>query len=273
MNFSKLDPTKVKSVKDLTNFVFHEFDINGEHGVSIPFMSVIEEKESLARIKQDSTLMDWDYYINQYGFRGKWELNSLPKIGVYGCSCTFGVGTDWPYIYSSRLQDYYGRNKVEVLNFGLPGSSIQRIAKIVSATLRLFDIKIAIITLPSETRALLLNEKFQFIDLVPNYFYGFIKEKAEKLYQVYDDNNLSMLALDYINWIRAELTAKGSKMFFTSWNSHTYFEILYPAIPKNQLLPVWDYWPYKSFGRDGSHPGIDAHKKFYEMIIKGIPNV
>jgi len=273
MKILKLDPTMVKSVKDLKNFVFHEFKVDDEKGSFVHFMTPMEEQEVKARLEEDPNIPNWHYYLNQYGFRGKWDLNSLPKIGVYGCSCTFGVGTDWPYIYSSRLQDYYGKDKVEILNFGLPGASIQRIAKIVSATLRLFDIKIAIITLPSETRSLLLNEELKLIDLVPNHFYGFIKEKAERLYQVYDDNNLIIIALDYINWIRSELTAKNVTMFFTTWNTHTYFEILKEVIPKHQLLPLWNYWPSNSFGRDKSHPGIDAHRSLYEMIIKRIPNV
>jgi len=67
-----------------------------------------------------------DYKINELGFRGK--LNDNPDILAVGCSYTFGIGVPedgtWPNILSSAI------NK-DVLNLGLPGTTIKEISKLI----------------------------------------------------------------------------------------------------------------------------------------------
>ena len=72
--------------------------------------------------------------VNAQGFRGPVISREKPenvyRIFCLGNSCTFGVGCDYRQTFSARLQAMFdasvGRNRVEVVNAGVPGySSLQ----------------------------------------------------------------------------------------------------------------------------------------------------
>ena len=74
-------------------------------------------------------LYDVSYYINEYGFRGDWDLKSnKKKVIFFGCSFTFGWGIKeedcfYKLISNELFRDY------EVINISAGGWSIETVVR------------------------------------------------------------------------------------------------------------------------------------------------
>lgn len=214
---------------------------------------------------------DWDYYFNEYGFRGKWRLNTdAKKIGFFGCSITFGVGVQEHQIFSNLVESFYGSDKVSAVNLGMGGSGIHRIAKLVSAAVRVIDFDAVVLTLPASTRFLISTAENQMVDVVPNFTKNEFSAVEKFVYgEYFGKPSLDMFYVDYIHWINSELKLANPKMrvLWTSWCVDTY-RILEKVIDTKELLPRFHV---SDRARD-PHPGPLSHKHHAEHICQHLGN-
>ena len=264
-----LYPSSSINLKDLIwfgnlNAYYPNFELT--NNVSVKFMDEDEKYSSEANIKLNPTLHDWNYEINTSGFRGKWDLNSdVIKIGFFGCSITLGQGVVEHDIFSSVVEQYYTDN-VKSLNFGTTGASIQRVAKIISASSNLIDFDIIVITLPPSTRfAFIKHDVGMLTDLLPDQQN---LPEYKSLYNILTQDDFDMYACDAIQWIKAEL--RGKKILYSSWCPYTY-EILKNLVDKEQLLPLFPMNDTRA--RDSMHPSSVCHKSYAEYIIQRLDDL
>jgi hypothetical protein len=256
-----LIPKKTFELTDLLEYSSIGFSPEIKLDGYVRYMSEYEKKTS----KPSDN--DWNYYINSYGYRGDWRLHKhTKKIGFFGCSVTFGIGVDSNYIFPNLVELHYGSNNVESLNLGMGGAGIQRIAKLVSASIRLINFDVVIMTLPTSSRFLVVDKFNQMIDIVPNFTRDECKGVEKFIYQNFGQNNLDMYFIDYIHWIESELKSVNT-VLWTTWCKDTH-TILEDVIDKNRLLPAMHFVDQ---GRD-LHPGVLTHKKYAEIICNKLGN-
>lgn len=224
------------------------------------FMSIDEEKHSIW------TPGDFEYYINDYGYRGDWTFSDdSKKIGFYGCSFTLGQAVDEQYTFCKLLESRL--NNYQSVNFGQCGASIQRIAKLLSTSLEMFDLDIIVITLPTYLRFIAIEDdsidkKLQ--DIVPNSSHGSISHKEKALYKYFTDLDLINYAKDYVKWMVAE-TKNINKVVFGTYDEPTFHE-LKDIFKENELLFWQPRGPGTDLGRDNGHPGINTHLNYANQI-------
>lgn len=229
---------------------------------SVQFLSNVEKANSKQQVDNDPISNSFRYYINEYGCRGHWTLSpDTKKFGFFGCSFTLGVGVDEQYTFVKVIENQF--NDIECLNFGQGGSSIQRIAKLVSTSIRMFDFDTIVITLPSIYRFLVTDDNNNYIDVVPNYTVSTQKETA--IYKCFTDLDFISMYTDYIRWMIAE-TKEIKKVV---WG--TYDPIVYQML--QEITDTAVFWEQKDnincdLGRDNSHPGIKSHRLYATEIIK-----
>jgi hypothetical protein len=96
-------------------------------------------------------------------------------------------------------------------------------------------------------------------DLIPS---NDLSDKEKSLYDIFNQDDLDMYAIDAIQWMIAEL--KGTNSIWSSWCPNTH-RILQELIDKKSLLPQFPLHDNKA--RDNSHPSKDCHA-LYSNIIK-----
>jgi hypothetical protein len=229
-------------------------------GNAVQFLSEMEKSDSSENIKSDPINNSFSYYINDYGCRGAWKLSdTTKKFGFFGCSFTFGVGIDEKHTFAKLVEKHY--DNIECLNFGQGGSSIQRIAKMLSASKQMFEFDTVVITLPSMYRFLVTDDDNNYIDIVPNHTVSNGKEVA--IYSCFTDNDFNSIYTDYLHWILAE--TKDIKNVI--WGTYDY--TLHPLLQEHTTKDVimWDT-KESDRGRDGKHPGIESNDFYAKEIIK-----
>lgn len=225
----------------------------------VRYMSSGEQETS--KILKD----DWDYYINHFGYRGSWRLEKdTKKIGFFGCSCTFGIGMHHNYIFPNLIERHYGSSSIESLNMGLPGASIQRVAKLFSAANRIIDFDIVVLTLPSSSRFLISNADNGMADIIAGSNQPSLHKVNKFIYGTFGQNSLDMYFIDYVHWIKAELKST-QRVLWSSWCRDTYI-LLQKIINKEDLAPIWQF---VDKARD-NHPGILSHKNYATHIVDKI---
>lgn len=264
-----LYPSNSTHLKDLIwfgnlNTYYPNFELTDS--VSVKFMDEEEKYSSEDNIKLNPILHDWNYEINTSGFRGKWDLNSdVIKIGFFGCSITLGQGVVENDIFSSVVEQYY-IDKVQSLNFGTTGASIQRVAKIISASSNLIDFDVGVITLPPSTRFAFIDHSAGMLtDLLPDQQNSL---EYKSLYNILTQDDFDMYACDAIQWMKAEL--KGKKILYSSWCPYVY-EILKNLVDKENLLPLFPM--NDNCARDNIHPSSACHKIYAEYIIQRLDDL
>lgn len=256
-------PNHTSKLEDLLAFSSVGFSSDIEPNTFVRYMSEYEEKTS--KVLDN----DWDYYLNYYGFRGPWRLeDSTKKIGFFGCSVTFGIGVHHTNIFPTLVENNLGIDKVESINLGMGGSSIQRIAKLVSATTNVLELDAVVLTLPPFYRFLVLNKDNLMIDILP----GFYRENCENIQKFlygksFGQNNLESIYIDYVHWIISELKPV-KRVLWSSWDNETY-NLLKTIIDKENLLPAF---AMVDEARD-KHPGIQSHKMYASHICKKLKDL
>lgn len=246
--------------KDLADLVYYTAGV--KPNVSPQYMSIMEQERS--EILKD----DWNYYLNPYGYRGNWRLEKhTKKIGFFGCSCTFGIGTHHDAIFSNVVEKHYGSDNVESLNMGIQGASIQRIAKLVSASNRVIDFDTVVLTLPTSSRFLLLDENNLMCDILPSGTRPEVEKHTKWIYESFGQNNLDMYFTDCVHWIMAELKST-RRVLWSTWCIKTH-KILESIIDQKDLLPKWDF---VDKGRD-PHPGVQSHFNHATAIIEKLGKI
>ena len=205
---------------------------------------------------------NWKYNINEFGFRGDWNLNSNnKKIGFFGCSVTAGVGVREEYTFPHLVSAHC--NNFEYFNFGTTGASIQRISKIVSLVNKHIDLDYIILTLPATARMSYKHPIGILTDSIP----GEVTNKNQKIYDIFDQEEFDLYAVDYIRLMSLEL--KNKHVLWSSWCPHTY-KMLENLIDKKCLLSQFPYNDNQA--RDNSHPGPGCHKTYSLNIIQQFQN-
>lgn len=256
------NPTQMTTLDDLSRISSINIPLMLRSGGFARYMSKVEEDDSKPADPE------WDYFVNQHGFRDNWRLlPNTKKIGFFGCSCTFGIGVQSHHTFSSVVEKYYNSRNVESLNLGLPGSGIQRIAKLVSASNKIFNFDYVVVTAPSSTRFLILDEDNLMVDIVPGYVRSDFSHHEKYIYGKFGQNNLDMYYIDYVHWIKSELS-NVKKVLWTSWDPETY-KIISSIVDKDSLLP---HWGFVDRGRD-SHPGIRTHYIHAQNIIQRLGKI
>lgn len=257
-------PCNVKTIEELRHYTAGVHPPRSSSPYRTKFQSTHEESESAKNIKNDPAKWDWEYYINEYGFRDPWRLETnTKKIGFFGCSVTFGVGVDSKCTFSNLVEQAYGSTFVESINFGIGGSSIQRMAKLVSSAIKVINFDAIVLTLPTTDRFLVLDNENRFADMVPRFTRHTVENKYEAFYKNFTQADRDMYATDYIHWMLAELKNLNIKVLWSSWDSPTYRH-LQEIIKPEYLLP---YMAFIDRGRDNGHPGNLTVARYAENIV------
>lgn len=264
MNSNDLFYNNFKTIDELAWF---STVINPKKEEWLYYCNPSEARLSKENLIHDPVRHDWFYRINQYGFRGVWRLDpSSIKIGFFGCSNTFGLGINEPFIFPKLVEKYFQTGKVESLNLGCTGSSVQRIAKLLSASLKFIRFNLVILNLPTSSRFLVTSQLRQLQDLNPRKA-EHERDEKHKVIQILSQLDLDMITSDYIKWMLTELKTLGINSLWTSWCPDTY-SVLESLIDKDYLLPSADLTKESQGARDGQHPNEQWHRTQAEHIIK-----
>jgi hypothetical protein len=258
-------PLTVKSLEDLRYYGCLRAEIFNKN---IPAketefyeLKCIQDSEA-SKYKEDP----WNYYINFYNFRDKWDFESSKKrIGFFGCSFTTGEGIKSEDTFVQIVGKQLGLNP---FNFGTGGASIERIARIFSAATRLIDLDIAVITFPSWYRHLHVDNDGRLINLLPDWHRlndGY--DKLSKSLSSFEDNFHLLKATANINWIYDIACYKNIKILFTSWD-HPLNSFCKLILPKNTLEPFPNI--DDKCARDNMHPGIKSQRAHANQIIEAL---
>jgi hypothetical protein len=260
-NIKKLEDIRVYGHHHIPHFLNMLND--STDGYETPFSNHAER----ALAQNGELEEDWQYFINYYNFRGKWNLNTnkKTKIACFGDSFTFGDGLREEVLYVEQLR--YLIDNTELYNVGKGGASFERVVRIFAAFVKFVDIDIAVFTFPHIHREFFIDDSALPVDLIPNadtknahwkYMLPFFE-----LHENYQKTKLSF-GLNYILDIADIL---GIKVLFTSWDVPTYdlLKICDPEHTANKIFPN-DLDNKKA--RDKMHPGKNSHLRHAKNIRK-----
>lgn len=247
------------------------------------YMSAVEERLSTAAIEERKTLFqpnDVQYEINEFGFRGKLDLTSKkPKLAVFGCSFSFGVGMPEDQIFAKRLATYYDYS---LFNFGVPGGSLNRAVRYYSLISKFLKFDYVLFLVPHSGRFevpfIQRDEKIKVTisNVIPNWIPEDHKEKsiAAKIYSALGQDYFNFDTIKNIDHAVTIARSQQSKIFFSSWDPKTY-DLLYNYFGKDSphLIPWFEMVEKRGsndFARDGMHPGYRSHSSFFNRIVDKI---
>lgn len=256
---NKLSPNLVKTVDDLKFY---------GNKTTLPDESFVKHDGDY-RVYNIGGSIKQHYKINNYNFRGKFDfLGTRQKIGLFGCSFTFGELVDDGYIFSDIIENKSGYN---CFNFGVLGSSIEYIAYTFNAASSVIDFdKAVIITFPDIYRSIYLQSNTE--DTIHRNISHSVKtnykklDDAVKMIYMLPEEVFVQRAIANINWIVSTAKQKGIQVFLTSWNKDTY-KILRRIFPDSTLNEMF---PYIDYAADNLHPGLQSHQKFAEQVMSVI---
>ena len=210
--------------------------------------------------KSDPT-QNWTYRINKYGFRGNLTITpDIKNVGIFGCSVTLGTGVEEKNTFASLVNDQLEMN---VINLGVQGSSIQRIAKLIAASIRVIDFDSVVITLPNIIRFIVSDDDDRLICINPTLVHLHVEKKYKAVYGTFSDSDFLYYASDSIQWIISELKCKNIKAYWGSWYPAT-TDLLKRFLPVNAILP---HMRHVDVARDGAHHGIISHRVHANNIV------
>lgn len=284
----------IKSISQFKEVVRDEFgkiivldnnDINLTE-VELDYIADAEKKDSLDAIKKGSTDIsekDVTYYINNYGARGDWNIDTPKddhlKIGVFGCSFTFGIGIPENKTWSYQLRHKLKTDKpIQIINLGFPGGSISKVLKLFKYLTDVYKIDIAVFLLPSHWReehpvsytTELFENLVAYHNLIPNYTLDIIMDKCEEFYTYSTEETRFYSMLRNISYIELIASVNNIETYYSSWDFDTLnFLKENKVIKDNQVLPYFKFLENglvpglsNKFARDGQHPGIASQDLF-----------
>lgn len=262
--FLKSLPVSIRTLEDLKKYYGLSLDVNEEFRKKRSLnpdgyieLSYIYNGEN-KYVDENS----WKYILNPWNFRNHWNFDdNRPKIGFFGCSFTFGEGIDTSDTFVDIVSEKFNLNP---FNFGTGGSSIERIARTVSAVVNLVDIEYAVITLPAWHRTLHIDTDGSMINLIPAFHHSRFADLSKQLTSL-DEEFYVTRALSYVNWIYDVLNQKNIKFLVSSWD-HPLTYLCKKILPLHTLDPFPNIDDKQA--RDRLHPGVKSQKAHAEQIIK-----
>jgi len=285
-NESKHNPAVTKfwksnSVNELRTNLFNEMKM--QFRISRPgvFPFTDDNEESISRQAKltgitNYEISDVSYTINGAGFRGDWDFsNSADRnIAFFGCSFTFGIGLPVQDLFSTLIGKELGAS---VLNFGAPGGSFSKAARIYSQVSKYQKLDQVVFVVPHTGRfevPITHNNAVSMSNMIPNWpFANKDDERMRlKLYEALDDNFLEMETLRNIDHCVSIAKANGTKIYFSSWDMPTY-DTLYEHLGKDSgmMLPWFQVVELKTqtgLARDGRHPGPESNRIFATKSLR-----
>ena len=252
--------SKVTSLDDLSKFGIHakweqtlEDETNGY--VLRPYINGAEEK-----IVQPN---DWQYKINKYNFREPWNFNNNSKMGFFGCSFTFGEGIEYKDTFVNLVSEQFNCNP---FNFGVGGSSLQRIARTFSAVTKVIDLDYAVFTLPHWHRQMYLDDTGKIINLIPHWPHEQFETISNQLTNL-EEEYYVVQSVSFVSWIYDLAEARGIKIILSAWDYplNDLCKVMYPDVTIDPFPNIDD-----KCARDKMHPGIRSQHAHAEQIKKAI---
>jgi len=258
------------------------FNLKGDETIEIPYSSDNEKKRSIIALRDNLTQFkekDVTYRVNRLGIRtsGIDLVKDYVHTLMVGCSFTFGEGLPykmtWPYLISKKYNCSFE-------NLGFPGSSISRIARILTTILPIKKPKRVIVLFPSHGRQELFttittplpgdNSSFDTINYSPGYPSDV--PSYQKICLDYEQSLSSHIDLVdmYKNFHIIKLLADnlGIELIVSSWD-HYVHEKLYDVFDESQIASHFHYLPQdqkNDKARDGMHPGEHPNRVFAANI-------
>jgi len=264
----QLSPANKKNLHDLVDF--HEFIKYSEEYVKDTAFTCgpFKGSDEYNAIGDQGT----QYNINKYGFRGSWEKTKNKVIGVFGDSCTFGVGVDEKDIYTSLLKKYFPNH--DVLNFGMVGSSIDNIVKCYSVAERLIGFDKALFLLPDFSRFCWPQYEHEWQHT--NMILGPGLDMSNKDHANYIRNYWEELELHRtivcLNWLNDISNINDSIISVWSWSKETN-QLIRKCLPQESVALINPKEMEIDHARDHQHPGPKSHRQiadyWFEQIVLG----
>jgi hypothetical protein len=211
----------------------------------------------------------WVYGVNDYGYRGEWDLNSDKKrIGYFGCSNTFGIGVSDNQTFASLLASKY--TQFSHYNLGQPGGSINRILKTFIFSAQTLNLNYAFFNFPSSSRQLIVDEREHYIDLNVRFKPAEISKKAFRGFlEIRNKNTATNEMVTLIDNMILWAKYFNITVFFNNWQSEDNDFLL------NTYNREYFFSPIKivDFGRDKGHPGPATHQNTASEISTKINKI
>ena len=253
--YLKTSTSKIISLEDISVFGINNYLLISKNDINhIPFINNEEKKY----IKE----CDWQYKINRYNFREYWDFESeKKKIGFFGCSFTFGEGIPYEKTFVNIVSN---KLKLNPFNFGVGGSSLQRIARTFSAVVKIIKLDYAVFTLPNWKRQMYTNDEGKIINLIPNFPTNIYSNLTEQISQI-DEEYFVVQTVSFINWIMDIAENNKIKIIFSSWHPgvNNLCQILYPELTISPFEVIDE-----KEARDRMHPGEKSQLAHANQIIK-----
>lgn len=204
---------------------------------------------------------NWKYHFNKYNFRDDWTFDSKKNIGFFGCSFTFGEGIKSEDTFVQMVGNNLGYN---AFNFGIGGSSQERILRTFMAAIRVIEFDIVIVTLPTPVRQMYVSDDAEIINLVPMHNEEIYKKVGKQLTGLPDTYYYNK-ALTNINTFKMLADLKLIKLLIGSWD-HPTVELTKHTMPSLALEPFPNIDKHEA--RDGMHPGPISQKTYASQIME-----
>lgn len=276
---------------DYSRIIFVDKKVNELYEVEIEYLTDLEKQQTADAFKKGKTNINKDdvsYYINKYGARGDWNIETQKddylKIAVFGCSFTFGVGLPENKTWASQfVQKLEVDRPIQLINLGYPGGSIAKNLKHFKYLTDIYKIDIAIFLLPTHWREeyseyYTSDHPVTFYNFIPNFALEYKKEKWEQYYTYSTDGTRFYDMVKMISYMELIASTKGIETYYSSWDEQTL-----NFIREHKLVKIYQILPYFKFlenmlgphlnmkyARDGFHPGIASQDLFSSEVADHI---
>lgn len=212
------------------------------------------------------------YYMNEWNHRDNWIPNKK-NVGVFGCSVTFGTGTD--KTYAKFLEDQLPE-EYSVWNFGTAAYNMVHMANKYAGISNIVDFDTIIMVFPHMRlmtlrdglfRALSYHSKVEpetveFLDMMACLGSKYYDSLFQDIYQG-DEPNLGHVLMKFADFIVDTAQKKGTKVIIGGWDDDLWFSMKqsYPEL-------VIDQWYWEDRSADKVHPGQKSHKSYGDIIYK-----
>jgi hypothetical protein len=209
-----------------------------------------------------------DYKLNSHGYRcPEWEPmpDGKKNVVVLGCSHTFGQGNKenehWVHFLSQHNTD-----RLRYWNLGQPGSSSDKIVRILYGTQKKLNPKMIIICWPAWSRRERLGQLAENIISTDQRLSGEDEHT--------DRNNF----LKNVFFVEKFAEQNGCTTFhcFAQESYHEHITGL-NVLEEYTIKNCWPYWSkldqrqhfvLPSFAHDGEHYGIEHHERFAKLFLE-----
>lgn len=211
------------------------------------------------------------YNINDIGFRGAYPAtNGTRTLGFFGCSMTFGEGLDTDENFPDMICKHYAH---DCLNLGLPGASARRVALIFAAAVRVWSMRLAIVTLPSWSRTLYMDEH----GYLKNLHLSYKSQDAlrENYLRFVNNQHLLYESREAIESIMVNARLYQVPVIITSWETMTSDMIRALTGTNPPSYQLWDLTAPRNpddYARDNAHPGVNLTRRQASKLVGYIDN-